>query len=90
MNKKKSSQVNIPKSYQEDYVKENINLILKLFNNNNSEHNSIKEQSSIQFINIYFDETDESNIIESTQLGSNSLSESHDTYTSFEHYKNNI
>jgi hypothetical protein len=42
MNKKKSLQVNIPKSYQEDNVKENVNLIESI-NNKNSEHNSIKE-----------------------------------------------
>jgi len=89
MNKKKSSQVNIPKSYQEDNVKENINLIESI-NNNNSEHNSIKEPSSIQCVDIDFDETDESNVIESTQVGSHSMSESHATYTSFEHYKNNV
>lgn len=76
MNKKK---LNSQKTYQEDNINNNKdNLIQSQINNQNSHSQSpnnktdiIIEPNVLNCIDLDFDETDDSNLIQSTQFGSN-------------------
>jgi hypothetical protein len=99
MNKKKTEKVTIPKSYQEDTEQqETINLCQsqqnKLDNNqtvNKSKNmNTIMEPSVLSCVDIDFDETECSNVLESTQAltHNHSISETNTNYTPFQQFKN--
>lgn len=79
MNKKKNSQINMPKSFAEDKdnVIETHPLITSQTNPTLNTHkpttahcDTILEPSHLECVDIDFDATDESNTLESTQVGS--------------------